>query len=134
LQADMRSHRLGLLLQDYDLDYDDDDDAEEDEDVDAENMYYRAKGPLAHLPCPSCPCSHAQGLAGANALFSSICFFPFAVAAGLVEDEPEEALQAFKAIVDQEDDKGDWYVSLLDLLYLSPFPSCPSPIGFGLTG
>ena len=28
---------------------------------------------------------------------------------GLVEDEPEEALTAFRDIVDAEETKGDWY-------------------------
>jgi hypothetical protein len=28
------------------------------------------------------------------------------------EDEPEEALKDFKAIVDQEEEQGDWYVGI----------------------
>jgi hypothetical protein len=39
------------------------------------------------------------------------------------EDNPEEALKEFRAIVDQEEDKGDWYVhrSLApSLFYLAP--------------
>jgi hypothetical protein len=39
------------------------------------------------------------------------------------EDNPEEALKEFRAIVDKEEDKGDWYVrrSLApSLFYLAP--------------
>lgn len=35
----------------------------------------------------------------------------------MVDDDPEEALVAFRAIVDQEDEKGDWCVLP---------PSCPT--------
>jgi hypothetical protein len=31
---------------------------------------------------------------------------------GLVEDEPDEALEAFREIVNQEEEKGDWSVFL----------------------
>jgi hypothetical protein len=40
----------------------------------------------------------------------------FVVFTGLTakkEDNPEEALKEFRAIVDQETEKGDWFVSLL---------------------
>lgn len=28
------------------------------------------------------------------------------------EDDPEQALKEFKAIVDKEEEKGDWYITL----------------------
>jgi hypothetical protein len=34
---------------------------------------------------------------------------------GLVEDEPEEAIQAFRDIVTTEEEKGDWCVSFARL-------------------
>jgi hypothetical protein len=34
------------------------------------------------------------------------------VGPGLVEDEPEEALVALRAIVDAEEEKGDWSVGV----------------------
>jgi hypothetical protein len=42
------------------------------------------------------------------------------------EDTPEEALKAFKAIVDQEDEKGDWFVPASLEVHLS-FPAHPIP-------
>jgi hypothetical protein len=30
------------------------------------------------------------------------------------EEDPEQALKEFKAIVDKEEEKGDWYIPLLD--------------------
>lgn len=42
---------------------------------------------------------------------------------GLIEDEPEEALQAFKEIVTAEEEKGDWLV--MKRLLPIPFDLCP---------
>jgi hypothetical protein len=44
---------------------------------------------------------------------------PF-VNAAKKEDNPEEALKAFRAIVDQETEKGDWWVSWTLLLQHAP--------------
>ena len=52
---------------------------------------------------------------------------------GKKEDNPEEALKAFKAIVDQEEEKGDWCVRYLSMhiihaklfgLFCPKFPDC----------
>ena len=49
----------------------------------------------------------------------SVCRFSFAVAifspqrVAKKEDDPEQALKEFKAIVDKEEEKGDWYTILL---------------------
>jgi len=40
------------------------------------------------------------------------------------EDSPEEALKEFRAIVDQEEEKGDWYVLCPpSILYLTHNPT-----------
>jgi hypothetical protein len=52
-------------------------------------MYYSAKGECVLLSC----LNHAE----------KFC-------AGKKEDNPEEALKEFRAIVAQEEEKGDWYV------------------------
>jgi hypothetical protein len=39
------------------------------------------------------------------------------------EDNPEEALKEFRAIVDQESEKGDWY----DPSSFTPFPQAHQP-------
>lgn len=87
--------------QDYDLDYDDDDDDEGGEDADAENMYYKAKGKTTQAPVTS-----------ARTLGADRIFYAYSVLAGQVEDEPEDALVAFREIVDAEESKGDWSVRL----------------------
>ena len=77
-------------LQDYGFDYSDDDQANDDTgSVDLENMYYVAK------------CFRLTLLHG---IFS----WPGPLAKK--EDSPEEALKAFKVIVEREEEKGDWWV------------------------
>jgi len=45
----------------------------------------------------------------------SVCWFSFVAFVSLFpriakkEDDPEQALKEFKAIVDKEEEKGDWY-------------------------
>lgn len=67
--------------QEYDFDYDDDDDGMDDDGGDEENQYYRAKGEMS----------------GRRKL-----------TAALKDDDSEAALKAFRAIVDGQDDKGEW--------------------------
>ena len=79
-------------LKDYDFTYsDNDDDANESGSADVENMYYVAKCQLLCLQ------RGTRTISDLNATAKK-------------EDNPEGALKDFRAIVDQEEEKGDWYV------------------------
>ena len=108
MQSQCKADTFHRPFQDYDLDYDDDDDDEGGEDADAENMYYKAKGKTTQAPVTS-----------ARTLGADRIFYAYSVLAGQVEDEPEDALVAFREIVDAEESKGDWSVRL-------PLPLVPS--------
>ena len=75
------------FLQDYGFDYSDNDEANESGSADVENLYYTAK-------C----------LSAAPAIPLSSSFL-----SAKKEDSPEEALKEFRAIVEQEEEQGDWY-------------------------
>ena len=61
--------------------------------MDLENLYYTAKG-ASFVRFRSLSWSYRP--------------------AGKKEDSPEDALKAFRAIVEQEETKGDWCVNLYD--------------------
>ena len=86
-------------IQDYGFDYSDNEDANESGSADVENMYYKAK-------CLSTPIH----------LYRHIYLD---VWPAKKEEQPEEALKEFRAIIDQEEEKGDWCV-VADLTILPP--------------
>ncbi len=75
-------------LQDYGFDYSDDD-GNDAGSADVENMYYTAK---CEYGAGRCTAAHAHRNTAKK------------------EDNPEQALKEFRAIVEQEEEKGDWYV------------------------
>ncbi|PPQ77002.1 hypothetical protein CVT25_014819 [Psilocybe cyanescens] len=90
MDDDDADYMQGSDDEDYGFDYSDNEDANESGSVDVENMYYKAKCTLLifsnwNLTLRIGRCDSAKK-----------------------EDSPDEALKEFRAIVDQEDEKGDW--------------------------
>ena len=79
-----------MISQDYGFAYSDDDGDNEGGSADVENMYYTAK------------CTY-------KTMVTSVAYTERILAKK--DDNPEQALKEFRAIVDQEEEKGDWYVS-----------------------
>ena len=96
-------HRI--QSQDYGFDYSDED-GNETGSADVENMYYTAKGEFGIL-CFELRLSKST--------------------VGKKEDNPEQALKEFRAIVEQEEEKGDWSATNL-------FTSCGVELTFRRRG
>ena len=81
------------VRQDYGFDYSEDGSGSESGNADVGNLYYTAKCTFA-IKYSVCTTRKRERSALAKR-----------------EDEPEQALKEFRAIVDQEEEKGDWYGS-----------------------